>query len=420
MHKLGNLAETFRLAVSLSVKSLRVNLLRTSLSLLGISIGIFSVSAIYTGVDSLNAYLISTLDKFGNNTLFIDRFNYKSMGNVQWAKIRKMKKASYDEYVYLKKHLPRDLYKAVNFRMAVPQVAAKNKRQTVKVSLISDTYYVYTIMQFNIDRGRFYNIFEDKKGLPVAVIGANVAEALFPDGDPLGKHIKILGKKVKVIGVLKKDSGMVQINPANNQIFMPYNFVKKFFPGETRFFTTIMVLPSDIKKTDILKEHIGLLLRKYRKLKPGQENNFYINNIDFLKDLVQQSMKTLSIAGWILGGFSLLVGAFGIANIMFVSVKERTREIGIQKALGAKRLVILSEFLMEAVLLALIGAMFGLAILYIGIILGRRMVSDFEIILSVRTITVVVLISVLIGILTGFWPALQASKLDPIEAIRRT
>ncbi len=411
--------ETLMLSFKLAVKSLKTNILRTSLSLLGVSIGIFSVSAIYTGVDSLNRYLIKSLDKFGNNTLFIDRFDYKNMGNIQWAKLRRMKRPVYDEYVFLKENLDSGLFKAMNFRMVVPSVPVKKGREKVRVSLVSDTYNVFSIMKFDLAEGRFYNVFEDKKGLPVAVIGGEVAEALFPGENPVGRYIQVFGKKIRIIGVLKKDTGMIKINPTNNQIFVPYNFVKKFYPGQTRFYSTIMVLPSNPDKVPLLKEQLERLIRKFRKLKPGRDNNFYINNIDFLKEVVEESMRTLSIAGWILGGFSLLVGAFGIANIMFVSVKERTKEIGIQKALGAKRNIIKREFLIESVLLSVIGGSLGFMLLFIAVLAGSKMFSGFELVVSLKNIFIAASVSVLIGIVAGVWPALQAAKLHPIDAIRK-
>ncbi len=412
-------AESFLVSTGLAVKSLKTNLLRTSLSLLGVTIGIFAVSSIYTGVDSLNNFLLKSLDKFGNNTLFIDRINYEKIGQMDWTEIRKNRPVSYEEYQYLKEKLPARLYKDIGYRFSVPRVAAKHGKQKVRVTLIGDTYEVYGIMDFNIESGRFFNKFEVLKGIPVAVIGGNVADALFPGQNPLGKDILILGKKVKVIGVLKKETGAIKINPTDNQIFVPVNFLLKFYPADKRMNSVIVVLPSDINKIEPLKEQITILLRKYRKLKPGQKNTFYVNNISFLKDMVQKSMDVLKTAGWILGGFSLLVGAFGIANIMFVTVKERTREIGIQKALGASGRLILIEFLVESILLSLIGGLVGFLLLYLGVRIANKIFHDFEIIISLKNILIVSIISILIGVLAGIFPALKASKLHPIDAIRK-
>jgi putative ABC transport system permease protein len=407
------------LSIRLAFRSLQTNLMRTSLSLLGVSIGIFSVSAIYTGVDSLNVFLLNSLDKFGNNTLFVDRFNYQNMGKADWDEIRKKKAPSYHEFLYLKSKLPGNLYRAINFRMYVPSVPVKFEREQVRAVLTADTYRVADIMHFDLAQGRFYNSMEDEKGLPVAVIGASVAEALFGDGNAVGKEIKMLGKKIKVVGVLKKEGGLIKINPSDNRVFVPYSFVRKFYPAEKDFFVTIMVAPKDEKHVNELKQQIIFLLRKARRLKPGMPDNFYVNNIDFLKDAVEKSMKILSLSGWILGGFSLLVGAFGIANIMFVSVKERTREIGIQKALGAKRRIILWEFLSESVLLSLIGGLLGFGILYVAVLIFEKTVHGFDLVISLRTVSIMAAVAVSIGILAGIWPAYRASELNPIDAIRK-
>jgi len=417
---LGLRWDGFREVIRLTGRTLKINLLRTSLSLLGVSIGIFSVVSILVGVDSLQNYLIHSLRKFGNNTLYIDRFDYKNMGNQPWAKIRRMRKPSYDEYRFLQRKLDSSLYDELNFRMVVPGMAVKYRKEKVRASLYGDAGNIFRIMSFDLDKGRFYNALEREKGLPVAVVGWDVADALFGGENPLGKYIQIGGKKIKVIGVFRKEGGMVTINPANNTVYVPYLTLRKLVPGgQRRFYTTIMVKPASEDVLDALKARIEVLLRNYRKLKPGEKSNFYINNIDFLKDMVKQSMRALTLAGWILGGFSLLVGAFGIANIMFVSVKERTREIGIQKALGAKRGFILSEFLLEAVILALVGGLLGLVFVLLIVKVFNAQASDFVLVYRQSQILKGLLISALTGVVAGFFPAWQASRLHPIDAIRK-
>jgi len=416
---LKNFFDEFSIAFLLALKSLRTNFLRTFLSLTGISVGIFTVSSLYTGVDSLKNNLMETLEGLGNNTLFIDRFNYQDMGKMRYLDLRKFKAPDYKEYLYLKRHLSPGLYEAINFHMTFSGIPLTYKGREVQAGVSADTYDVFRIFKYNLKEGRFYNMLEDRKGKPVAVLGADVAEALFPGGNAVGKEIRWAGKKLQVIGVLKKESGTFTVNPSDEKILIPYTLARKILPGNTGYYSSIEVVPKDPRHLDALKEELEILLRRYRKLKPGQKNNFFINNIDFLKDMISQSMRALRIAGWILGGFALLVGAFGIANIMFVSVKERTRDIGIQKAVGANRRVIMMEFLIESVLLSVLGGLVGLLILLIGINIVQKFTPDFEWVLSLKNILYVTMISLIIGILAGLLPAYEASGLHPIDAIRR-
>jgi len=414
--------DEWKAAAGLVLRGFKSNVLRTVLSLLGVSIGIFSVIAIFTAVDSLQDYLINSLSRLGSNVLYIDRIDYTKMGNIPWSKIRRLKKPSYDEYLFLKKNLDPAKIKGISYRLSAPSRNVKSRGQSVKAFMFGVNADFYKMVDVRLHQGRFFNEMEDQRGLPVVVLGADVAEALFPDGKALGKYVKIFGKPVKVIGVLERDSGIININPSNDRVFLPYAFVRKILPERSRmFFTSILVLPAGAKEKKALIIRIEQLLRRYRHLKPGEENDFHVNDINFLKDNIQTSMHILTLAGWILGGFSLLVGAFGIANIMFVSVKERTAEIGIQKAIGASKKFILSEFLTESVLLSLIGGAFGLLVLLFFIYTGNRILNDpsFVLRLNLKNILIALVISISIGLLAGIWPAWKASKMNPIDAIRR-
>ncbi len=419
--KFRNLWTEGQMIIHLVLKGLKSNLLRTVLSLGGVSIGIFSVIAIFVGVDSLQIYLMKSLSKLGNHTLYVDRFDYSKMGRVNWAEVRRMKRPSYDEYLFLKKHLDPGLYKAISYHLRIPPVAIRHGRNDIKAGVlgVNAAYSAITVLPFK--EGRFFSEAEDEKGLPVIVLGHDVAEALFPSENPLGKDVRLLGKKLKVIGVLQEENGMVKVNPSNEVVFVPYGFLRKIIPpGSKVFFTNIMVLPVDEEHKAKLSEQIEIKLRQYRKLKPGEKSDFHVNDISFLVKQIHKSMRVLTLAGWILGGFSLLVGAFGIANIMFVSVKERIKEIGIQKALGAKRNFILFEFLTESVLLALIGGLTGLMFLYLFVKIGNRIMNgnDFHLYMSLNNVVLGIFISMFIGIVAGLWPAWKAAEMNPIDAIR--
>ncbi len=411
----------WQMIIQLVFKGLKRNLLRTFLSLAGVSIGIFSVISILVSVDSLEIYLLKSLSKLGNNTLYVDRFDYSKMGRVNWAEIRRMKRPSYDEYLYLKKNLDPALYRAITYHLRIPALVIRHGRRDIRAGVIGVNADYAKINTLPFKEGRFFNEHEDEKGMPVIVLGHDVAEALFPDGKAPGKAVRLLGKKLKVIGVLQEEGGMVKVNPSNEKVFVPYGFLRKIIPQDSRMlFTNIMILPSAKAVKNKLAEQIEFKLRQYRKLKPGEKSTFHVNDISFLVTRIGKSTRILSLAGWILGGFSLLVGAFGIANIMFVSVKERTNEIGIQKALGANRNFILSEFLTESVLLALIGGIAGLMFLSFFVKFGNLFLSgkDFHIYLSAKNMILGITISIMIGLLAGLWPAWKAAEMNPIDAIR--
>ncbi len=408
------IVESFKFAY----KSLRTNLLRTSLSLLGVSIGIFSIVAIYSAIDALNDKIMDSMSKFGQNTLYITKFSFGNQSHVPRWKRKNFPFPTIEEFKKLKKSLPRDEVKAVTFRIFMPATTIKlpGKNSISGIELVADGADLPKIDRLNLQQGRFFNNFEDEQGKPVAIIGADIKDALFEKENPVGKDIRIYGKKVKVIGYLKKEGN--SIGPSNDtRIFIPSSFARTIV-NPNRIFTAIIVAPkenADIKK---LTDFITMKLRKIRKLKPSEDNNFFVNNINAFRDQISKMTKILKTGGSILALFSLLIGAFGIANIMFVSVKERTNQIGIQKALGAKNSFVLWQFLFEAVLLSLVGGIIGILIVMLGAEIVSSQIDDFNIHVSMKNILYGLFISSIIGIIAGLLPAWKAAKLNPVEAIR--
>ncbi len=411
---LFNLSESFKF----SFKAQKNNLLRTALSLLGVTVGIFSIVAIYSAIDALNHTVMDSMNKFGQNTLYITKFNFTPNNRIPRWKRKNFPFPTIDEYKFLKHTLKDEPVKAVTLRIFMPRTKIKvqGKEDLSGVEVVADGHEFILIQELDFESGRFFNQFEDEHGSPVVVIGNAIKTALFENENPIGKKIRIYGKKLKIIGVIKKEGESV--GPSNDsRIFIPTNFARTIVSIENSA-TAIIVGPkedADIKK---LTETIRVKFRNYRRLKPTEIDNFFINNINSIKDQIEKMTSVLKIGGGFLALFSLLIGAFGIANIMFVSVKERTNEIGIQKALGAKNSFILWQFLFESMLLSLLGGVLGILLVWLGTKIVSNYADSFTIALTFQNMLLGIVISSTIGIIAGLWPAWKAARLDPVEAIR--
>ena len=260
---------------------------------------------------------------------------------------------------------------------------------------------------------------ESISGTPIVILGDEIAENLFGSSDPIGKKVRFYGRKFTVIGVLKKEGSGLFGNSKDTAIFLPVNITRKIYGDNNRStFPQIIIKPE--KGVDNA-EFIAILKQKMRLsrgLKPDRVDTFFVNQLKGFTDFIDNITGQMNIMGLIISGFSLLVGGFGIANIMFVSVKERTSLIGIQKSLGAKNKFILFQFLFEAVILAIIGGLIGLILVYFVSIIASQFTGDFEFILSPWNMFIGTSISAIIGLISGILPAISASKLDPVEAIR--
>jgi putative ABC transport system permease protein len=392
------------------------NKLRTFLSLLGITIGIFAVITVFTIVDSMQITIRKDIESLGNNVMFVQKWPWAFGSDYPWWK-------------YLSRPLPttaemNDLVKRTNGIEAATFMISTNKTikhldrsiDNVEVLCVSQDYdKVWTL---NLGDGRFFTPNESASGKNVAVIGSNVAETLFENIDPIGKQIKIFGRNLEVIGVVKKVGKDLFGNGTDDQVLIPINFARNVldirFEG---YDPTIIVKAKPLYSNAEVKDEITGAMRSIRKLKPSAEDNFAVNETDILTKGFDSIFDVMSIAGWIIGGFSLLVGGFGIANIMFVSVRERTNIIGIQKSLGAKRYFILFEFLFEAIILCLIGGAFGLLLVYLGTVIVAAS-FDMNLTLTAGNIVLGIFVSATIGLISGYIPAYMASKLDPVVAIR--
>ncbi len=401
--------------------ALRVNRLRTILSLLGITIGIFTIIAVFTAVDFLKNSVNSSINKLGNNIVYIETFPWGPEDGEKeypWWTYLQRPQPTFDEYMSLKSRL--QMGEKVSYSVDFANKTIKflsNSVQDVRLTAVSaESDQVRT---YNFSAGRYFTESESESGKNVCIIGAGVGEGLFKNGlDPIGKVIQVMGHDVVVAGVLTKEGDDVLGISADNQVFMPETYARGLVNIKSK-----NVGPSIIIKGADNLDFVSMLgditssFRSLRKLGPGQKNNFALNNPTILTQAFSSISKILDIAGWVIGGFSMLVGGFGIANIMFVSVRERTNIIGIQKSLGAKNYFILLQFLVEAVVLCVIGGLVGLLLVYMGTqVISLVFHKEFP--LNISNITYGIGLSVFIGTLAGFWPAWSASRLDPVEAIR--
>ena len=404
-------------SINFAISALINNKLRTFLSLLGVSIGIFSIIAVLAAVDSLKSEIQDSLKGLDNSTIYLGNFSFGPTEVPRW-KWEQFPVASYEEYQYLKKNL--NQVQAVAFNLNVRNETIKFEDRSVENANIGAfSHEYYDIESLQIEHGRFYNELESNNGAQVIVIGHEIATSLFYTAEQaVGKKVRLYGKKFTVIGVLKKE-GSIFNDSKDTFVFVPVNVIRNIFGANNRsLFPFIIMKPQAGADNEAFIADLKLKMRLKRGLRPEQEDDFFVNQLQGFADAIDDITGTMNLIGIIISAFSLLVGGFGIANIMFVSVKERTSLIGIQKSLGAKRRFILYQFLFEAMILAIIGGIFGLILVFFASLIASQFTGDFEFVLSPLNMLIGTVVAALIGLISGILPALKASKLDPVEAIR--
>ena len=403
---------------SFAMNALRTNKLRTLLSLLGVTIGIFSIIAVLAAVDSLDRKIKSDLSTLDKNTMYLTSVCFGPTDIPNW-KVEQFPNVTYEEYQYLKENVNHT--ENFCFQFFAPRESVKFESKTVSdVNMVPVTSEFVDIQRMEFSVGRFFNESESNSGKAVIVLGFEVAKGLFDERDPIGKTVRLYGQRFIVIGVTKKkgDSGIELGGGDDTSAFIPTNFLRRLYGDNNESMLPVIVIKPE-KGTDMpeLKADIAQKLRNMRGVKSNDIDNFFVNVLSGFTDLIDNIVRQMNMIGWIISGFSLLVGGFGIANIMFVSVKERTNLIGIQKSLGAKNKFILFQFLFESVILSVIGGVVGLLLVWmISIILTNAL--EFEFILGFGNIILGTSLSAFIGLISGILPAISASRLDPVEAIR--
>jgi putative ABC transport system permease protein len=344
------------------------------------------------------------------------RFSFGPSEIPQWKR-EQFPNVKYDEYEYLKGAVNNTSKMCYQF-FTGSQSIKFDANVVSDVNVVPVSYEFIDIQGLEFNEGRFFNEAESNSGASLVVLGYEVAQGLFEGSDPIGKKVRLYGQKFTVVGVLKKQGAGMFGDNNDTSVYLPVNFIRRLYGDNNDAMTpVILIKPEKGVDMEAYKAELTQKLRNYRGMKTGEIDNFFINVLSGFTDLIDGIIGKMNVVGWIISGFSLLVGGFGIANIMFVSVKERTNLIGIQKSLGAKNRFILFQFLFEAIILSVIGGLIGLFLVWIiSIILTN--VLDFEFVLGVGNILLGTGLAALIGLISGIVPAISASKLDPVEAIR--
>lgn len=396
--------------------ALRTNKLRTLLSLLGVTVGIFSIIAVLAAVDSLDKGIRKDLDGMDNSMLNIFQYSFSPTDVPRW-KMDQFPEMKYDEYEFLKRNVSG--LERISFNYYTSSQNIKSEYATANdVSIAPCSYDNQFIDNVKVEKGRFFNESEDASGSAVIVLGFEIANVLFSNTNPLNQTVRLFGKRFNVIGVLEQQGASSFGESKDLKVYIPSNFLRQYYGENSDFLTAVIVAkPKKDFDSNIFKDDIVFKLRTMRGLKSSDIDNFFLNEFAGLTNFIDDIVSNLNIVGWIISAFSLLVGGFGIANIMFVSVKERTHIIGIQKALGAKNHFILYQFLFEAVILSFIGGLVGILLVYLISVFVTAFFS-FEFILSFSNVIIGLSLASFIGLISGILPAISASKLDPVEAIR--
>ncbi len=399
-----------------AVNSVIVNKLRTFLSLFGITIGIFSIISVFTVLDWMEKSIRDSISTLGDNVVYIQKFPWSFDRDLAWWDIIRWPPVTRDDYQAILTRSTKS--EAVCFSVYQPKQIRYENNIANDALVWATTNEFANLRSFEIEKGRYFSPDEFASGRNVAILGSMVAERLFEETNPVDKEITIAGFKTTVVGVFKKEGqGGISDNGMDELTLTPVSFARNFINLRNRNLDSdLMVKSREGVSIQELSDEVTMILRAARRLSPGEVDNFSVNKASLLTQGFDAVFKGINFGGWLIGGFSILVGGFGIANIMFVSVRERTNIIGIQKALGAKRFFILQQFLVESVLLSIIGGVLGIFMVLIGTSIVDYL-YDLNMHLTIANTFLAIFISGIIGIVAGYAPAYAAARMNPVEAI---
>jgi putative ABC transport system permease protein len=369
-------------------------------------------------VDSLERNIRSSVESLGSDVVYVQKWPWGGSGEYKWWTFYQRPEPTYYEMEKLERRL--STVQDIAYLFGINQTLKYGLNSVEAVNVLSVSHAYNDIWKFEIKEGRYFSELESRKGNGVAILGFDVAEGLYGNINPIGRTFSVLGRKLKVIGVLAKQGKSLIGNDMDGSILIPIEYVGNIMSLNDMNGSTIIASTKPGVEMAAMKDEITGAMRALRRLKPKAVDNFALNEISMISNNLDTFFTIIGLAGAVIGGFSILVGGFGIANIMFVSVKERTNQIGIQMSMGAKRIFILLQFLLESVILCLLGGGLGIALVGLMVYLLPILISDFdfEIAMSFGNIMQGIVISVLIGLISGFVPAYMASRLNPVDAIR--
>lgn len=401
----------------MAVAEFRSNKLRTFLSLLGITFGIFCIISVLSVIGSLEYAIHSDINTLGSNTVYIDKWEYKGGDDSPWWKFVNRPEMKSSETEILRKKVPGA--KNIAFQIELDDQLEYGNAVLTNVRYYGVSEDFFRIQTVNVSEGRPLQQRDYDQTTNAILIGYTAAEKLFDNPQKaVGQQVKLKdGKLVTVVGLIKKQgTSIMELWDFDNSIVMSNKLLVLMAP-EKEARPKIIVQGKETVPMELLMDELQGAMRSLRKLKPAQDDNFSLNDIDSFNKFITEISSNVNIGGWAIAALSLIVGMFGVANIMFVTVRERTPQIGLKKALGAKRSTILTEFLLESAFLCVLGGLIGLVLVFILTQIFSA-IMGFTLFISFKIMLLAIGICIFVGMLAGIIPASIAAKMDPVVAIR--